>query len=126
MTTGLSLSVLTNDIEMVDGELSLLSGNAKIAQDIKTRLKTIVGEFVLDSSYGFPYSVIFNSRALDLSEIETTIKNYIRDTPNVIRIVRFSLSYEKGSKRNFIVSFSVETVESVILNSEVSLNVGIG
>jgi len=113
MALGLKLDTTLHDLVLVDGRLETVTGGAKLAQDIKTRLKINKGESLFDNQYGFPYFLIFESKRLNLSEIETIIKRYILETQGVKRISKFFLEYSGGENRKFEITFSVESTDNV-------------
>lgn len=114
MSIGIKLDLISHDFALSSGALETVSNEDKTAQDLKTRLRTLKGEFVLDNSYGFPYSRMFDSRVINLSEIESIIKKYILETPNVLEITKFLLEYKKDNIRKLSVVFSVRTISGTI------------
>ena len=108
MGIGIKLDTSSHDITLEDGSLSTVRDSEKVAQDIKTRLKTLRGEIILDNSYGFPYTLLFNSRDIDLSEIETIVKQFILETPDVLQLTSFFVDFD-SSKRKMSIKFSVTT-----------------
>jgi len=122
MPIGIKISSSTNDIEMVNGAIALVDDGEKLAQDIRTRLKTARGEAILDRLYGFPYGELFQTKKINLSEVETLIKQYIVETNGVKRITQFFLDYAGGNQRKLTVTFSVEaTAGYLISNIEVEI-----
>lgn len=115
---GIGLNVQNDLFLASDGSLGLVEDGTKVAQDLRTRLRTLQGEVVLDNKYGFPYGVITDGRSIALSEFELTIKQYILETNGVTELTEFSVGYISGT-RKLAVSFSVNSQYS---SSSISLN----
>ncbi len=116
MPVGIKLDLATHDIIFKDGQIQIISDGEKLAQDLKTRLKINLGEARLDNKYGFPFFLVFQTKRLGLSEIESIIKQYILDTNGVESITKFFLQYSGGNERNFLVTFSVKATEEYLID----------
>jgi len=116
MPIGIKLDSSTHDIVFSNGAIETVNDGEKLAQDLKTRLKTNLGEVLLDNKYGFPYRLVFQSKRLNLSEVETLIKQYILSTEGVKRITQFFIDYSGGNDRRFKISFSVEATEAYLVD----------
>lgn len=51
----LKLEKLTHDLSIVSGDIEIVTGNDEIAQRIRDRLLTFLGEWFLNLSYGVDY-----------------------------------------------------------------------
>jgi len=123
MPLGMKLDIQTHDLVLVNGAIEIISAQEKLAQDLKTRLKFNAGEALLDVNYGFPYPALFQSKQLDLSQLETLFKQYILETSGVERITKFFIDFN-SSARSMTITFSVEGDDAFLIeNIEVQLNV---
>lgn len=120
MAKGFKLDVLRNDIIYTDGQLEVVDRDDEISRNVKTRLSTNLGEYFLDESYGFPYSEIFGSRIFNLTDLETTIKQFILETEGILNLTRFELDLEQGNSRKLKVSFSAQTIYGSFLTLAVN------
>lgn len=95
-----------HDIVVANGDLRLISGGAAVAQHIKQRLLTILGEWFLDKSVGLPWfdTILGKHRTLDV--VEALIRDQISNTPGVQALNQFSLEVDEQSERKARVTFS--------------------
>lgn len=108
----LGLDPLTNDLEIVGFDLTLVNDRDQIAQNLGIRLAFVLGEWYLDITAGIPYYQDFFIKAPNQIQIETVLKEEIVNTVGVNEILAFSTNYNPpGSPaRTFTVNFQVNTV----------------
>ncbi len=112
---GLKLSPDTHDLVIENGQLVIISDDEVIARNLESRLSTLKGEWILDTSYGYEYRNALGARVTDLQLIESSIKSYILDTEGVTSISTFKLDYEPANQRRLIITFGVLTVNNTIV-----------
>lgn len=112
-----------NDIIVESGQLKLVSDAAEAIQHVRTRLQFYLEEWFLDLQAGTPYFQQIFTKPVNLANIESIFKIRILETPEVERLLEFSMDYESGSVRKLTVSFSAETTYGIIDNEEVTINV---
>jgi len=118
MAKGFKLDTLRNDIIYTDGQLETVDRDDEISRNVKTRLSISIGEYFLDESYGFPYNEVFGSRIFSLTDLETTIKQFILETEGILNLTRFEIDFEQGNTRKLKVSFSAQTIYGSFLTLE--------
>lgn len=95
MTFGLGLANFATDAEAV-------------AQNVKTRLQLLQGEWFLDTEAGLPYLGQIATRPANLPLAESLIKRQILATDGVASIADFALSFDRETRR-LSVSATVKT-----------------
>jgi hypothetical protein len=112
-----------NDLIIEKGQLKLAEEGAQVVQNVRTRLQFYLEEWFLDLQAGTPYFQEIFKKPVNLSKIESIFKTRILLTPEVDRLLEFSMDYEGASVRKLTVSFSAETIYGVIDNEKVTINV---
>lgn len=101
-----------------DGDIVFINGACPttytapdvVKQRLQIRLKTFLGEWFFDTSYGVPYL----QRIFGKQKTKTTVDNIIREQIlsefGVLEILDFNSSWDKAT-RTFSLVFSVKTAE---------------
>lgn len=95
------------------GKNDYLSGNAAVAQNIRTRLSSFLGDCFFDTGAGIDWFNLLGSKnqiALDLA-----ISAVILNTENVTGILKVSSKLD--ATRRLTVTFKAQTVFSVVGNT---------
>jgi len=107
----LKLNEQTGDLVIANGDLSLTTGADATKQRLSQRLKAFVGEWFLDLSDGTPYfQQILGQKIANLNDIEAIFIERISNTPGVIEVLSFEMSYDRQD-RALIVSGEVRSIE---------------
>lgn len=101
------------DIAIIDGNLSIVTGIEEIRQLIKQRLLSFQGEWFLNFNQGMPYFQTILKKATTLSAIENIYINTIIQTPGVIDIETFRLDFDPATRRANI-TFRALTTNGVL------------
>ena len=112
-----------NDLIIESGRLKVVRDGAEAVQHVRTRLQFYLEEWFLDLQAGTPYFQQIFTKPANLANIESVLKVRILGTPEVERLIEFSMVYEGASVRKLTVSFSAETTYGVINNEKVTINV---
>ncbi len=96
------------------GKNNYLTDNAATAQNIKTRLGSFLGNCFFDLGAGIDWFNRLGSKARLALELD--ISSIILNTPDVTGIVSLSTSVDPGT-RNFVATYTVQTVYSIITNT---------
>jgi len=112
-----------NDLIVSKGQLKLVEDGAEVVQHVRTRLQFYLEEWFLDLKAGTPYFQQIFVKPVNLANVESIFKTRILNTPEVEKLIEFSMEYEGGSSRKLTVSFSAETIYGVINNEQVTINV---
>ena len=93
-----------------DGDLRdfnrLVSGRDLTAQRIRVRLRTHLGDWLLDASQGLPWATWMSTKPAPILEMEATVRLTIAGTPGVRQILEFSSSLDD---RTMTVTATVDT-----------------
>lgn len=82
-----------------------ISGAAQVAQLVKCRLLTLMGEWKLDSSIGLPWFEAIFTKQVRPADIEAAIANIIRGTPGVQQLISIEVDADYRA-RSLGISFS--------------------
>lgn len=104
-----------------NGSLSTVSNGAEVLQNVKTRLTMFKGEWELDINEGTPWFQEIFIRPVNLANVESILKTRVLKTPNVLRLISFTMEFSK-SNRVLTVNYRAETTFGEIINSEVTIN----
>ncbi len=101
------------DLAVVDFDLALVEGAAQVGQRLKTRLKSFLGEWFLDTDFGVPYFQEILKKGPDLNRVIAVIQEQILADAEVLEITDFQTTYDNGA-RAFSYRFRVNTVFGVV------------
>lgn len=88
------------------------------AQNVRTRLMLLQGEWFLDTDAGVPYLQRIAVKPADFQYAESVIKQTILDTDGIASMESFSMSYD-GNTRELVINTSVKTIYGNTLNIQV-------
>lgn len=111
-----------NDIFFEKGGIRLVEDGAEVVQHVRTRLLFYMGEWFLDKLAGVPYFQSIFVKPADLGNIESIFKTKILETPGVLQLNEFTMTYQGQSQRKLTVEFSAETTFGTINNEKVTIN----
>lgn len=102
----------TVDVELdEDGDLPafcrVISGRDLIAQRVSIRLKTHLGEWILDPFKGLPFLQWMATKPPDAAAIGAVVRREIETTPGVLRVDDFSSAWTPATR-------SVEVTATII------------
>jgi hypothetical protein len=101
-----------NDLEIRDFDLQLIDSIDQVVQNLKIRLKFILGEWYLDITQGIPYYEDIFIKSPNQITVETVFKNEILSTDTVEEITRFRSNFQPNLREfNMIFSVIVEDQE---------------
>lgn len=117
----LLLDVATHDL--VAGSDLALTGpdDQAVAQHIKQRLLTLLGEWFLDQSVGLPLfdNILGKHRNMDI--VEALYRDCIMGTPMVKTLTHFELTVPDGNSRTSRLDFTVSLSDGSALTVGVAL-----
>ena len=116
----LQMSLATNDLQITNGDLSLVTGSDAIAQDLQQRLQSWLGEWFLDTTWGIPFKqqILVKNPNLDL--IQADILLATTDTPGVVQVTDFDFIYDNNA-RSLSVKLTVQDSNGQNLSSQVTI-----
>ncbi len=106
-----------NDIVIENNALVLVTGQGEIRQLLLERLRTFLGEWMLNLSIGIPYFQDILRKRINANIIASTFKKEIRNTPGILEITQFSLDFT-NSERLLSVDFKARTQSGILTFSE--------
>lgn len=93
-----------------------ISGPAVTLQRLALRLKTFLGEWILDASVGIPYLDFIAQKPPRLNEIGAFIRREIETTPGVIAIDEFASTHDAEARRiTFTVTIRIEDSPELVV-----------
>lgn len=113
----LLLNDTTFDLEIVDGGLALTESVEAVRQYLRSKLKTVRGEWFLDLTAGVPYYEEVFKKGPDPVVIDAVFKEAILTTPGVLELLEFDMDLD-GLTRKLTLQFKIRTLEGVIIFSE--------
>lgn len=113
---------INNDIIYESGKFKTVENAAETVQYIRSKLLLYKGEWFLNINAGIPYFQEIFTRPVNLANIESIFKSTILNTPNINKLVEFSMDYKKSPNRKLTITFSAETTYGLINNQEVTIN----
>lgn len=108
-----------NDIVLRNGSFATVDSSQQVAQHVRTRLLFYLEEWFLDARVGTPWFQEVFVKPVNLPLIESIIKARILETPEVARIIEFSIDFPDPNSRALQVNFSAETTYGETITIEV-------
>lgn len=114
MSYDLQLDTVTHDL-VIDGgtgDVQMVDGARRVAQQIKVTLLLFLGEWFLDTSFGMPYleSVLVKNPRFGV--LHAVFRAKIMDVPGVLRLPVLRLNVNR-QQRSLSVDFNAETPEGL-------------
>lgn len=101
------------DLAIIGFDLALVEGRDQVAQRLKTRLKTFLGEWFLDVTRGVPYFEDILVKAPDMTRVNAIITQQILLDPEITSVISFASSFDPSTRRlSYVVD--VDTVFGTI------------
>jgi hypothetical protein len=79
-------------------EPAIVEDRAAVGQHIRHRLRTFLGEWVLDTSVGVPYFQEIFVKGVPLSTVQALLKRAIVRSPKVTQLLGFALDYDNATR----------------------------
>jgi len=119
--TDLTMDFHTNDLLITNGDLSLISGQDAIAQDLQQRLQVWLGEWFLDTAFGVPYrqQILIKNPNMDI--VQADLIATITATPGVTQVLDFEFTYSTVG-RTLNVSTVVQTSNGQTIQVQANIN----
>lgn len=99
------------DLDIIDGNLSLIEGLDEVRQSVERTLTTNTGEWFLDMLFGLNYAAI-QGKGKDPESIRLAITEAILQD---VRIAEADISIELGQDRRLLVSGTIKTTKGETL-----------
>lgn len=108
------------DMGFGQGLANFASDAEAVAQDVKTRLQLLRGEWFLDVEDGVPYLQQICTKPANFPLAESVIKQRIITTEGVAEVTEFSMTYDSETRR-LSISAKVRTQFNNFADIRVSL-----
>lgn len=108
MLRDLELDTVDHDLTISPFDLGLVSGAARVAQQVKIRLWFFLGEWFLDVRDGVPYYRDILVKRPERDVVEGIFRGEIESTPNVRTVDQLSLDFDSLGRR-LDVQFTAQT-----------------
>ena len=106
----LKLTTATGDLDITNGDVTLLSGEDATAQYLVTRLRTFLGEWFLDSRIGIPYFESILIKNADIRVIQSIIRRAIETTDGIDSVVNMDFDFD-GATRQLDITAEIKLKE---------------
>lgn len=111
------MSLITNDIVVANGDLSIVSGSDAIAQDWQQQMQVWAGEWFLDNTIGVPYKQTILVKNPNLDLVQAALLTATTNVPGIVLILDFNFNYDNNS-RSISVSIVAQTSTGEIISSQ--------
>lgn len=80
--------------------LQLVDGVARVAQQVRTALRVLLGEWEFDLDAGVPwFQSILGIKAVNLNDVERLLKDAMLAVDDVVSVASFDMSFSAGSRQ---------------------------
>ena len=117
-----ALDIFTHDMVYNNYDEQLVTGADQVAQNIKTRLLWVKGEWFLDTTLGTIDFTVLATKASVKAMVDAAIKATIKDTPEVNTILSYSSTLD-GKSRVLQVTFSADTRYGPVTSNTIRISV---
>ena len=100
-------------IDPTTGDIQLVDGAGRVAQQIKVTLLLFLGEWFLDTSFGVPYFEDILVKNPRWGTVSAVLRARISNVPNVSRIRRLTLDFSRVT-RSLAITFEAETPFGIV------------
>lgn len=109
----LKINVTTGDIDLTEGDFSLVTEKDAIEQHLRSNLRGFRGEWFLNIEDGIPYYQDVFRKNQSPVVIDAIFKEAILKTTGVIELTEFDIKFDTET-RKLILNFAVTTAEGDI------------
>ncbi len=118
----LTMNLLTNDLLLKNGDISVVTGDDAIIQNLQQSLQLWLGEWFLDTTKGVPFKqqILVKNPVIDL--VQADIINTALAVPGVVEVTNISFDYDAAG-RSISMSLDAKTSSGQVIETQV--NVGL-
>lgn len=111
MTYDIALGTETHDLRIGrNGDLLMVDGAARIAQQVKVTLLMFLGEWFMNTDFGVPYVESILVKNPKMAAINAILRARILDVPGVNRVISLTPTFDRASRALRVV-FEMDTAE---------------
>lgn len=100
-----------HDLDVTNGELSLVTGIEAVVQDITMTLRTFLEESVYDRSAGVPYLQIIFKKGTSLQTVRFILEQIILQVDGVTEVIDLDTSDFDRNTRSLVVTGTVRALD---------------
>lgn len=101
----IAIDPVTGDLDLTGGDLNIVDGVDAIAQHVRIRLRTFLGEWFLDQRIGVPYYQQILVKNPATNTVRRILQEVVATTPGIVSVDDFSTDYD-GPTRVLSVRFT--------------------
>jgi hypothetical protein len=113
----LALGIQSHDLDIVNGDLYLVSGLDATAQRLKIKLRFFYKEWFLNLDVGIPYWESIFVKSPNLAVINAIYRKVILDDPAVLGLNEFRFEFN-NSARSATLTFKADTKDGPLVFDE--------
>lgn len=102
------------DLDITDGDVTLITDQEAIAQDIKMNLRTWLGESIYDQGAGVPYLQVIFVRGTNIGIITQVLKQVILNVRGVTGVDDLIINSLDAQSRTLSLTANVHSVDGDI------------
>ena len=103
----------SHDLDISSGDLKIVTGAARVKQNLLIKLKLWRGEWFLDTEFGTPYLDGVLGKQLSLSGAVAALKQSILEVNDVNAITNFTYQFNRQT-RQLDVQFECQTNQGLV------------
>lgn len=113
----LALNTKTNDL-VINKDAILIDNAERVAQQIRIRLNSFLGEWFLNTAYGIPYLEYILIKNPNLTLVRSILRKQIAGVDDVTKIESLTLELDNQT-RKLTVDFECDTNYGLVTGKEV-------
>lgn len=94
----MDLKLTNRDLDITNGELSLVSGIDAVRQDVEIKLSTWLEETPYDRSAGLPYLQVFFVRGVSVQAIRFAVQSKIESIDGVTDVLELDVELDRATR----------------------------
>ncbi len=110
-----------NNLVFKNGQLVVITNEAKVIQCVKNRLLWFKGEWFLDRQGGTPYFEVIFAKPYNESRVVAAIRDVIATTDGVNKVLDLTVSDYDPVTRHLTLNFIADTIYGVIDSNNLTI-----
>ena len=106
----------TGDLDLTGHRMSLVTGEAAMEQQLRIRLRFILGTWFLDEAQGLPYLSDILIKSPDLLLVESIFREAIESTPGITTVNTINVTVDATRKLTLTFSATMDTGEVLVFS----------
>lgn len=102
------------DLDCSRLDFQLVAGPERVAQQVRTRLRTFLGEWEFDLDAGTPWlQRIIGIKGVNLNDVENELRTQILSVFGVLAVVSLSMEFDKD-ERTLTLNGKISTTDGIV------------